>query len=200
MRMIMILAAMAVAITALALAIAVKVQSIQTINSLTPLNQNFDLIAGDGMIVSPGANGHSLKFNVTIVGGGNISVTTLPNGTIFLEWIGSSEAGGTVTSVDLATPTDLFQVTSAPVTLSGTLAFATKVQNANAVWIGPSTGLPAVPTFRHLVLGDLPLPVLTNGQLYIGSTGNTPVAATLVRHFLHLIADLTQIRRALSIK
>lgn len=50
-------------------------------------------------------------------------------------------------------------------------------QAANLVLAGPTSGSPAAPTFRALVLADLPQ--LTNGQLYIGVTGSAPVAATL---------------------
>ena len=81
-----------------------------------------------------------------------------------------------VTSVGLSAPAE-FTVTVSPITSSGTLTFVKATQAANTIWAGPVSGAAAVPTFRTQVLADLPH--LTDGQLYIGSTGNAVVAATL---------------------
>lgn len=81
----------------------------------------------------------------------------------------------TFISVALAAPVE-FTVSGSPVTSSGTLTFTKATQSANTVWAGPMAGGPAAPTFRALVLGDMP--ALTNGQLYIGS-GGTPTVASL---------------------
>ena len=83
---------------------------------------------------------------------------------------------GTVTSVGLTMPS-IFTVSGSPITSSGTLATTLNTQSANQIFAGPSTGAAATPTFRTQVLADLPQ--LTNGQLYIGSTGTSVAAASL---------------------
>lgn len=62
---------------------------------------------------------------------------------------------GMVSSVGLSAP-NIFNVTGSPVTTSGTLTFTVAVQNANEVWAGPTTGSAAAPTFRTLVVADIP--------------------------------------------
>ncbi len=62
---------------------------------------------------------------------------------------------GTVTSVALSAPVE-FTVGGSPVTASGTLAITKATQSANRVWAGPTTGADAQPTFRALVMADLP--------------------------------------------
>ena len=86
---------------------------------------------------------------------------------------------GTVTSVALAdgSTTPIYAITGSPVTGAGTLTFSLSNQSANTIFAGPASGAAAQPTFRSHVLADLPQ--LTNGQLYIGSTGSSVVASTL---------------------
>lgn len=67
----------------------------------------------------------------------------------------TTPATGTVTSVALAAPA-IFSVTGSPVTTSGTLTFALATQSANLVFAGPGTGVAAAPTFRALVVADIP--------------------------------------------
>ena len=62
---------------------------------------------------------------------------------------------GTVTSVALSLPA-MFSVSGSPVTDAGTLTAALATQTANRVLAGPSTGADAAPTFRALVVADLP--------------------------------------------
>lgn len=69
---------------------------------------------------------------------------------------------GTVTSVALSLPS-IFTVTGSPVTTSGTLTGSLNTQSANTIFAGPSTGSPAIPTFRSLVAADIPLISLTTG-------------------------------------
>jgi hypothetical protein len=64
---------------------------------------------------------------------------------------------GTVTSVGLSMPA-IFSVSGSPVTSSGTLAATLVAQNAHLVFVGPSSGGAASPTFRTLVGADLPSP------------------------------------------
>lgn len=83
---------------------------------------------------------------------------------------------GTVTSVGLTMPVE-FSVSGSPVTSSGTLAVSKTNESANTVWAGPTSGSPAVPTFRDLVAADLPIVAGTNITLTtIGS--NLSIAAS----------------------
>jgi hypothetical protein len=76
---------------------------------------------------------------------------------------------GTVTSVGLSLP-NIFNVTTATVTTSGTLTAALATQTSNTVWAGPSSGAPAAPpTFRALTAGDLPSTAVTAGSYTYGS-------------------------------
>lgn len=69
-----------------------------------------------------------------------------------------SGGGGTVTSitedVNLFPEVLVNGVASYTITGSGTFAWSKVVQNANTAWLGPAAGVPAVPTFRHLVPND----------------------------------------------
>lgn len=72
----------------------------------------------------------------------------------------------TVVQVDLSVPTDIFQVTSMPITDNGTLTFVTLPQEPHAVWIGPFSGMtPAVPFFRVLQEVDMPVISLSGTKL-----------------------------------
>lgn len=76
------------------------------------------------------------------------------NGT---NWVPADDDSGTgsVTSVGLAAPTDVFNVTNSPVTSAGTLTLSFDNQTANTVFAGPASGGAATPAFRALVLADL---------------------------------------------
>jgi hypothetical protein len=71
----------------------------------------------------------------------------------------------TVVQVDLSVPTDIFQVTSLPILDNGTLTFVTLPQANNAVWIGPVSGGPSIPSFRVLQEVDLPVISLSGTKL-----------------------------------
>jgi hypothetical protein len=58
--------------------------------------------------------------------------------------------------VALALPTNIFDVSGSPVTASGTLTAVLDTQAANTIFSGPTTGSAAAPTFRGLVLADIP--------------------------------------------
>lgn len=75
----------------------------------------------------------------------------------------TASGGGTVTSVGLSMPTDIFDVASSPVTSSGTLTVTLDDQAANKVWAGPTTGADAAPAFRSLVAADLPTVTVAKG-------------------------------------
>jgi len=89
---------------------------------------------------------------------------------------------GSVTSVGLTLPTDLFEVSGSPVVDSGTLAGTLKVQNANKFLAGPASGADAAPTMRELTEDDLPslpftLPVYVPGT-YTAAQLLAPVSPT----------------------
>lgn len=89
------------------------------------------------------------------------------------EWppTGSTGGAGTVTSVGLALPASVFTVTGSPVTTAGTLTGSFINQTAHRVFIGPTTGT-AAPTFRALVIGDLPTIVGgSNKQVQFNDSG-----------------------------
>jgi len=83
--------------------------------------------------------------------------------------VGLVSGVGTVTSVGLAAPA-IFTVSGSPVISAGTLTLTLATQSANTVFVGPTGGAPATPTFRTLVAADLPLIPLT------GVSGILPVA------------------------
>jgi len=66
----------------------------------------------------------------------------------------AGSAGGGVTSVGLSAPA-IFTVSGSPVTLSGILSFTLASQLQNRVWVSPN-GASGAPTFRALLLADLP--------------------------------------------
>jgi hypothetical protein len=73
----------------------------------------------------------------------------------------SAVGSGTVQSVALALPSSILTVSGSPVTTTGTLTGTLATQTANTVWVGPTTGAAATPTFRALVGADLPNPSVT---------------------------------------
>ncbi len=78
--------------------------------------------------------------------------------------------GGTVGSVALSdgSTAPIYTISGSPVTGTGTLTFALKTQSPNLVLAGPPSGAAAQPTFRALVVGDLP-----SGYPY-GDVAGTP--------------------------
>lgn len=102
-----------------------------------------------------------------------------------LEYATLSVSSGTVTSVGLSLPA-IFVVSNSPVTTSGTLTGSLATQTANQVFAGPATGAAAAPTFRSLVVDDIPLiptsklsqSSAANGQ-YLSWNGSAWVPTTL---------------------
>jgi hypothetical protein len=112
--------------------------------------------------------------------GYDIIITNFPNGTIEIANVPS------VHFVDLNVPSDIFNVTSSPITQMGTLVFKTLDQQGNQVWASPVNGTNGKPIFRSLVADDLPLISLTNkttGILPV-SHGGTNSGAPLVNNRL----------------
>lgn len=93
---------------------------------------------------------------------------------------------GTVTSVGLTMPAE-FSVSGTPITGSGTLTVTKATESANQVYAGPTSGVAAAPTFRALVLGDLPSTVSTL-QKY--TTSWTSLTSVTVTHNLNTVVLL----------
>jgi len=96
-------------------------------------------VGGDSLPSQSGNNGKFLKTD-----GSTVSWATIPT-------------GGTVTSVKLALPTELFNNNDNEVTTSGTLTSPFQTKAINTIFAGPSTGSAAAPTFRSLVAADIPI-------------------------------------------
>lgn len=107
--------------------------------------------------------------------------------TVFPDQAVTSPGGGTVTSVTLVMPAE-FSVSTPTITGSGTFTVTKVVENANAVFAGPTSGLAAAPTFRPMVTSDLPsgAGTVTNvtlavsaGALFTASiSGTNPITST----------------------
>lgn len=108
------------------------------VTSLNGQTGDLDLIAGTNITLVPGA--------------GTITINAIGDGT------------GTVTSVGLAAPAAIFDVSGSPVTTSGTLTLALDTQAANTLFSGPTTGAAVTPAFRSLVPADLPSTAVTPGS------------------------------------
>lgn len=112
---------------------------------------------------------------------------------------------GTVTSVALSAPVE-FSVSGSPVTTSGTITISKANQSANTVYAGPASGSAAAPTFRALVVNDLPkgfnITNISDANYSISATDDfiifsnvitanrtitLPTAATNTGRVLHLI-------------
>lgn len=90
---------------------------------------------------------------------------------------------GTVTSVSMTVPSFL-SVAGSPVTTSGTLAVTLATETANTIFAGPTTGGAVAPTFRAMVLADLPTSAVTSGGTsvrveYAVVTATSGVACTI---------------------
>ena len=89
-----------------------------------------------------------------------------------LAWNGSAWAPasttGTVTSVALSMP-GIMSVAGSPITTSGTISVTLASQSANTVFAGPTSGAIAAPTFRALVVADLPTHTHTASQISGGT-------------------------------
>lgn len=70
-------------------------------------------------------------------------------------WVAASAGTGTVSSVGLALPTDVFDISGSPVTTSGTLTGAFDSQTAKYFFAAPNASA-GTPSFRAMVASDVP--------------------------------------------
>jgi hypothetical protein len=99
------------------------------------------------------ANVTSGVLGTARLGSGSASSSTFLRGDG--TWVATGAGAGTVTSIALALP-NIFSVSGSPVTTAGTITATLVSQSANTVFSGPTTGSAAAPTFRGLVLADIP--------------------------------------------
>lgn len=119
----------------------------------TSNNLEFDH-AGHSTTIRPAQSGQSTDLTFTLpVDAGTSGYSLSTDGSGNLSWIPTA-GSGTVTSVGL-TADPVFTVTGSPVTSAGTINLALASQAGNTVLAGPTSGGPAVPTFRGLVAADI---------------------------------------------
>lgn len=94
--------------------------------------------------------------------------------------IKANPASGTVTSVAVGGST-LLSFTGSPITTSGTIDINFAVAAVNKVFAGPGSGSSAAPTFRSLVVADIPsgLPYDTSGAAATAQTNAESFASAL---------------------
>lgn len=120
-------------------------------NSLT-INTSGAWLLGSSLV--SGSSGQVLISNgssqapswLTLSAGTGISYSS---GTI-------SNTGVTSVALSDGSTTPIYTISGSPVTTTGTLTFSLNTQSANKVFAGPSSGSAAQPSFRSLVVADLP--------------------------------------------
>jgi len=105
----------------------------------------------------------------------------------------SGGGSGTVTSVAMTVPS-ILSVSGSPITTSGTFAVTLENQSANTVFAGPTSGGAATPTFRALVVADLPdfngfsTASVADGDQFpfsdVSATANKKIAASTLRQYM----------------
>lgn len=157
----------------------------QTANATTEISTNENevcrrlilsgiTVSATGVITIPGLT----IGTIVVAGGGTGQVTLLNHGVLIGQGtsaVASAAVGTTgqvltgvtgadptfqtpavpVTSVALTVPAE-FTVAGSPVTTTGTLAVSKATQAANLVYAGPTSGGVVAPTFRAVVVADLP--------------------------------------------
>lgn len=81
------------------------------------------------------------------------------------KWILATFATGSVSSVGLSLPSELFTISNSPVTSSGTLTGTFQTKAANQIFAGPASGAAAAPTFRGMVRADLPDTIVSYAKI-----------------------------------
>jgi hypothetical protein len=128
--------------------------------------------------VTPGVYGSSNSTPIVTVNSKGLitSLTTVSTNT------------GSVTSVGLSLPTNLFSTSGTPVTSAGTLTGAFNTQSSNSFFAAPS-GSSGSPVFRSILNLDLPTSGVTSGVF--GSSTSTPVVTVNDRGIITSISTVS---------
>lgn len=138
-----------------------------TVNIPDDLDDNFSIIAvranGAGIVTfaPDGASVLNTVNNETTIDYTNGHATWHYRGAN--QWYGAGALGtivagtGTVTEVRLSDITSFATATGTPISGDGTLGYTLDSQAANYVFAGPASGSAATPTYRLLVMRDIPL-------------------------------------------
>jgi coenzyme F420-reducing hydrogenase gamma subunit len=123
-----------------------------------------------------------LSTDQIVIGQGGLAATstlTAGSGIVITNAAGITLINTTahITSVDLSITGPLYTVSGGPVTTAGTLTATLNTQPANTIFAGSASGTTSVPTFRQLVIADLP--PLSPGDLYIGTSSGVPIVSTI---------------------
>lgn len=104
--------------------------------------------------------------------GGSKGPGTINATAMYINGSAVGTSSGAVSSVGLSLP-GIFTVTGSPVTAAGTLTGSLNTQTANTIWAGPTSGGAATPTFRSMVIADVPtIPAAhTSGFATVATSG-----------------------------
>jgi hypothetical protein len=139
--------------------------------------------------------------------GGNLTLAIVPFSTVAAGAVaasgsatkfirGDNTAADAVTSVGLSMPAE-FTVSSSPVTTTGTLTVTKANETENTIYAGPATNPAAAPTFRSMVVADVPaLPESKITNLVSDLAALTPLTRTInttapLNGGGNLVSDLT---------
>lgn len=103
---------------------------------------------------------NSMIGAITLVAGANVQIIQTPSTLTF-------SSTTFVSSIDLVPPAE-FTASGGPITTSGALTLTKVPQSANTFWAGPTVGGAAVPSFRSIVVADIP----TLNQNTTGTSSN----------------------------
>ena len=148
---------------------------VETINGILPDGAlNYQINGGTGIGIVGGTNSITVNMLDTGVSPGTYSLASF---VVNAQGQLTNVTSGSTPTIAITVPPQLLSISPSSITGSGTFTISLVNQTANTIFAGPTSGSPAIPTFRSLVVADLPQ--LTNGQLYIGVTNASVVASTL---------------------
>jgi hypothetical protein len=128
-------------------------------------------LSGDNSENANSISGFPVIIPPTPTSGETLLFTTANNG----EWVpGSGGGGGSVTSVGL-TGSGIFNITNSPIVTAGNINIALSTETAATLLAGPTTGAAAIPTFRSLVISDLPAHPFINNTSAVTNTSTVNV-------------------------